>query len=63
VTVSIETHILDWNGDLYDTNIRIEFIKKLRNVTKFLNQDELRDQIQKDIVEARKTLANLPNLR
>ncbi|MCC5816097.1 MAG: bifunctional riboflavin kinase/FAD synthetase [Leptospira sp.] len=60
VTVSIETHILDWNGDLYDTNIRIEFIKKLRNITKFLNQGELRDQIQKDIEEARKTLAKLP---
>lgn len=54
---SIETHILDWSGDLYDTIVKVEFVKKLRNVTKFANIDQLKDQLSKDEAQARKILS------
>jgi riboflavin kinase/FMN adenylyltransferase len=47
-TVYIETHILDWDGDLYDRYITIRFDKRLRGVVKFGNIEELKAQINKD---------------
>lgn len=55
---TIETHIMDWHGNLYNKEVKVEFIKKLRNIAKFIGPDDLKDQIQKDIEEAKKILTS-----
>ena len=46
--LSIEVHILDFEGDIYNQPMRIEFIDFLRPEAKFQSVDELVLQIQKD---------------
>ena len=43
-----ETHILDFQGNLYGRQVRIEFHKRLRPEIKFNDVDELKAQIQND---------------
>ena len=45
-----ETHIINFNGDLYNRNIKVNFHKKLRDEIKFGSLDELKAQIQKDLL-------------
>lgn len=46
---TFETHILDFDADLYGEKIRVEFNKKIREEIKFNNIDDLKHQIQLDI--------------
>ena len=46
--LSIEVHILDFQGDIYHQKMRIEFIEFLRPEMKFNSVDELVLQMQKD---------------
>ena len=46
--LSIEVHILDFEGDIYNQQVRIEFIGFLRPEIKFDSIDDLVLQIQKD---------------
>ena len=46
--LSIEVHILDFQGDIYHQKMRIEFIEFLRSEEKFNSVDELILQMQKD---------------
>ena len=43
-----ETNIVGFDGDLYDKNINVHLLKKIRAEMKFNNLDELRNQIAKD---------------
>ena len=54
--LSIEVHILDFQDDIYNQKMRIEFISFLRPETKFHSVDELVLQIQKDKEEALRLL-------
>lgn len=54
--ISIETHIFDFNNDIYDTTITIEFIARLREEKKFGSIDELKNQIAMDIQKAKELL-------
>lgn len=44
----IETFIIDFNGDLYDKTIDIEFIEKMRDFIPFENVNQLEEQLTKD---------------
>lgn len=46
--LSIEVHILDFEGDIYQQPIRIEFIQFLRPEAKFSSIEKLIEQMQKD---------------
>lgn len=46
---TVEVHILDFNHDLYNSRIRVNMVKKLRDEKKFDNIQQLSDQIKKDI--------------
>jgi riboflavin kinase/FMN adenylyltransferase len=50
---SIETHLLDFEGDLYGKTIRVEFIKKLRDEMRFAGVEQLALQITKDTADAK----------
>jgi riboflavin kinase/FMN adenylyltransferase len=58
-TVTAETYILDYSGNLYGTRVRVEFYKRLRPEIKFGGIDELRVQIQKDAENARAYFENV----
>jgi len=47
-SLSIETYILDFNTDIYDKQLRIEFLNKIRDEIKFSNLDVLIAQLEKD---------------
>ncbi len=51
---SIETYIYDFDADIYDHEITIEFIKKIRDEIKFDSIDDLISQIRMDIDLIRK---------
>lgn len=44
----IETYIFDFSEDIYDENLRVEFVEKIRSEQKFASLDALKNQIQKD---------------
>ncbi len=56
---TIETHLLDYRGDLYHKNLKIDIIYRLRSEIKFQNADELAKQIQEDIKIAKEYLNHL----
>lgn len=45
---TIETHILNFDEDIYGLEMSIEFVKKIRDEKKFGSMEELRQQIIKD---------------
>ncbi len=51
--VGIETHILDYNGDLYGTFVKVTFKSFLRPEIKFASIDELQEQMSKDKIKAK----------
>ena len=55
--VTVEPWLLDFEGDLYGKEVRLEFHKFLRPEQKFENLEELKAQIQKDAEEARRVVA------
>ena len=54
--VGIETHILNFDGDLYGKEVKVVFLKFLRPEMKFASLDELKEQMNKDTECARKYL-------
>jgi riboflavin kinase/FMN adenylyltransferase len=48
----VEAHLLDFSGDLYEQDLELTFLDKLREEKKFPSLDELRHQIARDIQEA-----------
>ena len=54
--ISIEAHLFDFNQDIYNESIELEFIQKIRDEVKFDGLDKLIEQLGKDEVTARKIL-------
>ena len=55
---TVEVHILDFNDDIYNEPIRVNFIRRIRDEAKFENIEALIRQITKDIEVGREILAN-----
>ncbi len=53
-TVRVETHLLDFDGDLYGHELELTFVDKIRVERKFSGLDELKEQISADIEFARR---------
>lgn len=47
-TITIETKIINYSGDLYGKKMTLEFIDYIRGTRKFANMKELHDQIEED---------------
>jgi riboflavin kinase/FMN adenylyltransferase len=56
---TVEVHILDFNGNIYNDPIRVNFIQRLRDEIKFKSIDDLAAQIHKDVAHAREILVDL----
>jgi riboflavin kinase/FMN adenylyltransferase len=57
---TVEAHLLDFDGDIYDQQMQVKFIQHIRSEKKFANSDELMVQINQDIQFAREVLTNEP---
>lgn len=53
---SMEVHVLDFDGDLYDRRLRVGFVARLRGEQKFASLDALKTQIARDVDHARAAL-------
>ena len=51
--VSIETFLLDFDGDLYGKRIRLEFCRRLREERKFETAQALKAEVEKNVAQAR----------
>lgn len=49
----VEAHLLEFSGDLYGRRIGVEFVRRLRETRRFGSIDELRQQIGRDVEQAR----------
>jgi riboflavin kinase / FMN adenylyltransferase len=49
---SVETYVMNWDGDLYGDVIRVRFLYRLRDERKFGSIEELKTQIERDVDRA-----------
>jgi riboflavin kinase/FMN adenylyltransferase len=54
--LSVEAHLLDFDGDLYGRTLRVFFFERLREERSFSGADALVRQVQDDIARARRML-------
>ena len=54
---TVETHLLGFKGDLYDREIRVEFVQKVRDELRFPSAEELKVQMKEDVREVETILA------
>lgn len=53
---TVETHLIDFSGDLYASPMTLEFVAHLRPEMRFPGVEALRNQIQHDVAVARRIL-------
>lgn len=56
-TITIETYILSFSGDLYGEPMEVELCEYLRGLHKFESMNELAEQLKKDCISARQILS------
>jgi riboflavin kinase/FMN adenylyltransferase len=62
-SLSVETHLLDFSGEVIGKRIEVRFWKRLREEKKFTGPEELRAQIARDIASARRFFTRLRRYR
>jgi len=55
----LEAHVIDFQGDLYDQDVSVRFVDKIRDQRRFGGPDELAAQLQRDVQTARAILADV----
>jgi riboflavin kinase/FMN adenylyltransferase len=56
----LETHLFDFDGDLYGQEIEVEFVARLREERKFASLEALKAEVARDMARARALLAASP---
>ncbi len=54
---TVETHILDFKGNIYGCDLVVEFVERLRSEQRFTDIESLKEQIAQDIAQTRGILA------
>ena len=60
-SLQVEAHLLDYDGELYGKQLRVEFVDRLRDEKRFDSVKELTTQISRDIERAFKPCFNFKN--
>lgn len=55
--LKLEVHVFDFDGDLYDQHVHVQFFHKLRDEQKFAGLEALKAQIAQDALAARRYFA------
>jgi len=53
---SLEVHLLDWAGDLYGSEVQVDFIHRIRGVMAFDSPAALVEQMHRDVAAVRASL-------
>jgi riboflavin kinase/FMN adenylyltransferase len=61
--LSVETHLLDFSGEIPSKRMEVRFWKRLREEKKFSGAAELREQIARDMERANRFFSRLRRLR
>lgn len=56
---TVETHLVDYHGDLYGRELEVSFVQRLRDEIGFASPQELTEQISRDIEDARAVAGEL----
>ncbi|HEU4736147.1 MAG TPA: bifunctional riboflavin kinase/FAD synthetase, partial [Solirubrobacterales bacterium] len=56
--VLIETYLIDYEGDLYGTQLRVAFVERLRGERRFASVEELIAQMRDDVEDAKRVCAS-----
>jgi len=59
-TLIVETHLLEFEGDLYGERIEVRFLARMRDEMRFASAFELADQIARDRAAALSYFQNQP---
>ncbi len=54
--LTVEAHLLDFDGDLYEATLKVEFVRRLREERRFPDSDSLGRQMAEDIGKVRRIL-------
>ncbi|RMH17093.1 MAG: bifunctional riboflavin kinase/FAD synthetase [Gemmatimonadetes bacterium] len=54
---TVELHLIDFDGDLYGEEVRVDFVRYLRDVQPFSSVEALVEQMRRDVDEARRVLS------
>jgi len=57
--LTLETHLLDWQGDLYNAHLRVELLHRIRDECRFESLRALAQQIAADCEAARQVHASI----
>jgi len=58
-TLSLEVHLFDVRGDWYGSDVRVEFVARLRDTKRFESPDALVAQLRRDERDARRALTQV----
>ena len=53
---TLEVHLLHYQGDLYDQQLSVSFVSRLREERRFDNAETLKEQIRQDAIQVEKVL-------
>ena len=53
----MEVHVLDFEGDLYDTRIEVEFLHRIRPMIDFASTEELVAEVKSNIEWVRQNVS------
>ena len=56
---NVEAYLLDFDRDIYEQDLKVEFVKRLRDEVKFSSVDALLAQIELDVQQGRKLLTGV----
>lgn len=59
ITPSVEVFVLDYHGDLYGQTLQVVLLNYLRALKRFSTDQDLKKQIEQDIVQARNFFSHL----
>jgi riboflavin kinase/FMN adenylyltransferase len=54
--LSLEVHLIDFDQDIYGKRVRVEFLHRLREERRFPGVEALKEQIARDVADARRLL-------
>ena len=55
---SVEAYLFDFSDDIYGKNVNVRFVDRIRDSIKFDSIEELKKQLGKDEIKAKKLMAD-----